>query len=204
VAAFLSYLSYRKGNDKSLFIMLVLIATLLIEISSRIFYLNRISGYTFILHLFNLFEYSMFCMYYLKTCKTNQLKTVVRISIPIFIVFGLCSSWFLYHFIGLPVLNIDVEGFLLFIIYSHLLFNLDDDENMVIYAHPDFWISIGILIFFGGAFIFLGLYPILLHMDAFSALTEYGAIITPLNMIFYNCIIIGLICLIRNKRYSIQ
>ena len=184
--------------------MLVLIATLLIEISSRIFYLNKIVGYTFILHLFNLFEYSMFCMYYLKTCKTNQLKTVVRISIPIFIVFGLCSSWFLYHFVGLPVLNINVEGFLLFIIYSHLLFNLDDDENRVIYAHPDFWISIGVMIFFGGAFVFLELYPVLLHVDSDRASRQYGSILGPLNIIFYNSIIIGLICLIRNKKYLIR
>ena len=197
----MAYVSFKKGTNQALFIMLVLIATLLTEISAMTFSKYRIQGFDFIVHIFNLIEYVLFSMYYLEACRNSKLKIGVKLSIPLFIASGLWTSIFVYHFKGLPVWNIDVEGFLLFVIYSHLLFCLDDDKNRAIYTHPDFWISIGVLIFFGGAFVVFGLYPILLHLDPIKALNEYGFILKPLNMIFYNCIIIGLICLIRNKRY---
>jgi hypothetical protein len=204
VAALLSYWSLKKGNEKSFFLMVLLIATFFVEVSSRMFSIFNIQGYSFILHIFNILEYTMFGFYYLKSSHNNKLKRAVKLSISLFAVLCTCVSFFVYHYKGLPVINIDVEGFLLFIVYTHLLFSLDVDENRFIYTHPDFWISIGILIFYGGVFVFLGLYPILLHLDTDKALKEYGFIMTPLNVVLYNSIILGLICSIRNKKYLTQ
>jgi hypothetical protein len=204
IAAILSFYLYKKGQGNSIFIMVVLIATLLVEVSSWIIRYYRITGYTFIMHIFNLLEYTMFCMYYLKSCQNKKLRLWVKLSIPLFILFCLCASFFKYRFNAMPVLNIEVEGFLLFIIYTHLLFNINVDENRFIYTHPDFWMSLGIMIFFGGVFVYLGLYPVLLHVDNNEALRTYYLILYPLNIIFYYSIIIGLICLIRNRKYLIR
>lgn len=200
-AALLALLLCYKGQFKFLFIVFVLVATLMIEVASFIVFKYKIKGYNFIYYIFNLLEYTLFCLYYLRTCENKKLKIPVKLSIPLFVAFGLYVAFFIKHFHGLPVLNIDVEGFLLFIIYTHLLFNLNVEGDQFIYTHVDFWISIGILIFFGGTFVFFGLYPILHHIDASKAISMYGYMTKPLNLIFYTCVIIGLICLILNKKY---
>jgi hypothetical protein len=200
----IAYLAFKRGNKKSLIIVLVLTATLLAEVFSQVVYQYKIKRCNFSTHVFNLIEYPLFCLYYLKACNNDKFKFLVRLSIPLFLLFSILFSIFLYRFETLPVVNIDVEGFLLFIIYTHLLFNIDVDVSKYVYANADFWIATGLLVFFGGVFTFLGLYPILFHIDPTSALEEYGFIIRPLDIIFYSCIIIGQICLIRTKRYSIQ
>lgn len=204
ISVLLSYLSYIKGNNNLIFILLVLVATFLIETSTQLIYQYKVEGYNFIYHIFNYAEYTLFSIYYLKACSNNKFKFLVKLSIPFFVLISLYISIFIYHFENLPVLNLDIEGFLLFIIYTHLLFSLDTDKNKFIYTHPDFWIATGLLIFFGGVFMFWGLYPVLIHIDPIKALQEYSFVIRPLNIIFYICIIIGLICSIRNKKYLIQ
>lgn len=200
IALILSFIAYIKGSKKSLYLVLVLLATFLVELFAS---LQKI-GFDWIYHLFNPIEYTAFCIYYLKTCPIEKYKTPVAFSIPVFIVFGLCVSFFKYKFSSMPAVNIDVEGFLLFIIYAHLLFSINVDVKMFIYSHPDFWISIGVLIFFGGVFIFFGLYPKLYHLDLNSTLELFGKIAKPLNLILYNCIIIGFVCLLRHRKYLIQ
>ena len=184
--------------------MLVLIATLLIEISALVVYKYKLKGFTFTYSIFNLFEYTLFCMYYLKAGQNNKVKSWVKLSIPFFILFSVCMSFFVYHFEKYPVLNIDIEGLLLFIIYTHLLFNLEVEENKSIYANQDFWISAGILIFFGGAFVLFVLYPLLFSLDSDKAKQQYGFVLVPLNVILYVSIFIGIICSIRKKKYTIS
>lgn len=200
----LSFFLLKKGYKHHLFLTLVLTSTLLTEIIAKIILTNRLKGFFVNIHIFNLVEYSLFTMYYLRVSQKHRFKLWAKISIPVFIVCGLCVSFFIDHFNEFPVLNIDLEGFLLFIIYTHLLLNLDDEKNMAIYMYPDFWVSIGILIFFGGAFVFFGLYPILHHLNPYSAFVEYSKILQPLNIIFYICIILGLTCSIHNRKYLIR
>ncbi|HEY0245602.1 MAG TPA: hypothetical protein VGC01_08575 [Mucilaginibacter sp.] len=200
-AAVLSFIAYKKGDTKSLFILLILVATLFAEIATLIFKDHKILTSGFILFIFNLMEYTLFCTYYLKSSKNSKFKFGVKLSIPLFIAFGICTWYLKYHFNRPPVLNIDVEGFLLIIIYTHLLFNLDAAENKAIHIQPNFWIAIGILIFYGGVFVFVVSYPILRKIDPEKARIEYEYIFRSLNIFFYICIIIGLICAIRTKKY---
>jgi hypothetical protein len=203
-AALLSGFLTIKGSSQFLYLMMLMVATLLTEIATRIIPSSRMSLFFLTLDIFNVIEYTLFCLYYLKTSRNDKVKLFVKVSIPLFIVFAVYVSVFVNHFAKFPVLNIDVEGFLLFIIYTHLLFNLEVDENRFIYSLANFWISIGVLIFYGGAFGFFGLYPILHHLDQYKTFNEYNFILQPLNMVLYNCIIIGLICQIRTRKYSIR
>jgi hypothetical protein len=199
--ALLAFLSYRKGNRHSIILFFLLAVTLPKEIITNYIPRNEIRIFFAITDLFNLVEYTLFGLYYIKTCENKRLMMAVKLSIPLFIIFGSYTSVFVYHFDGFPVLNINTEGFILFIIYTHLLFNLKADGNKLIYMHADFWISIGILIFFGGAFVFFGLLPVILKLSVNKTLIEYSFILAPLNIILYNAIIIGLIWSIRHRRY---
>jgi len=154
ITSVLAFLSYKKGDRKSIFLLILLIATIVTELSSLIITVYQIDGYTFRYYIFNLIEYTLLCMYYLKSCTNKKCRIGVRISIVLFLFFVLYTAIFITHFKGLPALNIDIEGFLLFMIYTQLLFSIDIPVEISIYLHPDFWISVGILIFYGGIFVF--------------------------------------------------
>jgi hypothetical protein len=200
IALLLACIAYKIGFKNKLFLILVLVATFMVEIVAAYLKYHHLKG-IWAYHIFNLFEYSFFSLYYIKNCPVKKYKKLVAYSIPVFVFFGLLVSRFLYHFHSMPSLNINVEGFLLFIMYTHLLFSIDVDVRLPIYAHPDFWVVAGVYAFFGGAFVYINLYHYLLDLDHNGTLALYGPIMDPLNIIFYNCIIIGLICNIRNRKY---
>jgi hypothetical protein len=190
----ISYVLYRGGIKRIVFLVFLLLLTLLVEVSADV-----LIGFAWIYHVFNLFEYTLLCLYYSKNSNVKTYTNWVHWSIPLFLIFGIASSYFLYHFRSLPALNINIEGLFLFVIYSHLLFNLD--TNIDIFTHHDFWISIGVLTYFGGVFVFFSLYHTLLNLDHKHAVKLFIAITIPLNIILYICITISQICLMRKKKY---
>jgi len=195
-ALVLAYKLYYKSAKNRLSLVLLLPLTLIVELSGDI-----TTGSSWAYYIFNLFEYSLFCMYYLENCKVDRYKWVVKWSIPAFVILSFCVSMFYYHFKSLPSLNINVEGLLLVVIYVHLLFNLD--VNIAIYKHPDFWISAGILTYFGGAFAYFTFYRTLLHLNYAETISLFVLISIPLNTILYACITISQICITRNLKYFI-
>jgi|GEM_PF-5248380 len=196
LALILSFVSYKRGRTKLYFLIWVLFATFLVELLADI-----LKGFIWIYHIFNWLEYALFSMYYIKNCNVNKYKNWILASIPVFIIFSFCISLFLYGFKSLPAININVEGLLLFIMYTHLLFSLDIDINISIYNYPDFWLTTGLLIYFGGVFVYFNLYRNLLHLNHNQTIHLYELISLPLNVILYGCIVIGQICLMRNKKY---
>lgn len=201
ITTLLSAVAVKKGNKAATYLLLILCATLITEgYSTYAVYYHQ--DFSWMYHLFNPIEYTLFCLYYVKGTEGSQFSIVVKYSIPVYSTFSLCVSFFMYHLQSMPSLNINVEGLLLFILYTHLLFTIDLNIKERIYHHPDFWISVAIMIFFGGVFVFLGLYPYLFKSNKEETMKLFGLITMPLNIIYYSCINIGLICLIRRKRYS--
>ncbi|WP_428328735.1 hypothetical protein [Mucilaginibacter sp.] len=208
VASTLSYIAFKKGDNKSIYILILLVVTFLFEILTQVLSKNQIKGFTYIYDIFNAVEYALFCLYYLNACKIKGIRIWAKISIMLFSIFSLCVAYLIYgfgnHYRELVSLNINIEGVLLFIIYTHLLFSIDNNITIPIYKHPDFWIAVGVLTFYGGVFVLFVLYPILTHIDTITASIEYGFIMEPLNLFIYFCIILGMLCLLRNKKYLIQ
>jgi hypothetical protein len=203
LAFVLSFVVYRIGYKKSIFLLIVLFATLLTEGYSTYAFKKKIS-FVWLYDLFNPVEYTMFCLYYINSCPGVSLKKVAKYSIPAFIAFSLSVSYFLYHFNSIPSIQINTEGVLLFLFYTHLIFCLDLDLKVRIYMHPDFWIAIAVMIFFGGDFVFLGLYPYLFKMNSAETIALFSLITRPLNLVFYSCLNTAFICSIRNKKYFIS
>jgi hypothetical protein len=192
VALVLATISYRKGHKPSLFLIPLMLSTLVVELIAEFCYKKGID-FTWAMHVFVVLEYSLFCLYYLQAVANPKGKKIVARSIVLFMVFSLSVSYFFYQFRAMPGINITTEGFLLFIIFTHLLFNLDTAMQLPIYKHANFWIATGVLAFFGGASLFFGVYTPLLNIDTKKALSLFGAIVQPLNLLFYSCIIVGLL-----------
>lgn len=203
----LSLFCYRKGDKKALFIVLILLAALSIE-NIRTFLIDRSLRADYLINLYSGIEYSFFVVYYVKSEALNKINLSVRISVVLFSIFSIVNAFLIYRYgslyYKLITWNVNVEGFLLFIVYTHLLFNIDGDAQLPIYKHPDFWVSVGVLIFYGGVFAIFGLYPILLEIDPATTKIDYDLIIRPLNAILYLCIIGGSICFLTNKNYLIR
>lgn len=194
----LSITAYRKGEKNIFFLIPLLAAAFLVEIMADV-----TTGFSWAYHLYNPIEYTLLSLYYLKNCRVSRYKSLVKWSIGVFIVAAVVLSQSVYKFHSLPALNINIEGVLLFVMYTHLLFNIDTD--VVIYKHPDFWISTGILTYFGGVFACFNLYSTLLNLDPAQTEQLFGTISLPLNIILYTCIIISQICLlVRDKKYFTQ
>jgi hypothetical protein len=88
---------------------------------------------------------------------------------------------------------------LICIICTYVMLNLDIQLFDAIYKQPDFWISLGLLIFFGGTFFSNGLYTYLYELDPVQAKKLFNIINSPLNLIQYTCFIIGFVCAIPRK-----
>src|SRR3569833_2243167 len=165
---------FRQGVRNRLPLILLLPLTLAVELVG-----DFSTGISWLYYIFNLFEYTFLCLYYLGNCRVSKFKAWVKYSVPCFVLVSLCISIFYYHFKSLPALNINLEGSLLIIIFAHLLFNLD--INFSIYKHPDFWISTGILIYFGVIFVYFTFYRLLLHLNHDQTIKLFIAFSIPLN-----------------------
>jgi hypothetical protein len=128
----------------------------------------------------------------------------ILVSIPIVVLVFLSISDTYYHFQDFPGINLNISGFLFFLMCTNLLFNLDEKDDTSVLKKPDVWIAFGLLIFYGGTFFYNGVYTKLLNMDQDKALFLFSLINKPLNIIFYLLINIGLLCLIQRKRFTIR
>jgi hypothetical protein len=152
-------------------------------------------------HLYTIVEYSMLCTYFMHIAMMRYKKLLIA-SIILFAIGSLSISAWYYHFASFPGININVEGVIICIICAYILMNLDFRVFSAIYQHPDFWICLGLLIFFGGTFVSNGLYTYLYGIDPAQAKRLFASINQPLNLTLYTAFNIGFLCALRRK-YSI-
>lgn len=199
LALALSIVAHRQGGQAFFYFIVLLSTTLIVELLAEFFIKYKIK-FVWAYHIYVVIEYALLCFYYAATPGSTQ-KWPVKKTVPIFAVFSLYVSQSIYRFQEFPGININTSGLLLFVLYTHLLFSLNVLGDMHFYKQADFWISIGILLFFGGTFLFNAIYWPLLEMDEKKALELFAIINKPLNLLLYGCIIIGLLCSIPKKKY---
>ncbi len=190
-----------KGYRYVLPLAILLFLTLLLELAVEIMLMSEALNFTWLYHVFSIIEYGLFSFYLVHAVNNKRIKTAVRWSTLLFALTGLTISFFLYRFKGFPGININLEGILLFVFSTYVLFTIEPKEERSIYELPNFWISIGILIFFGCTFLFNGIYTKILQMNEERALHLFGIINKPLNIVLYSFIIIGLGCLKTQRKH---
>ncbi len=199
----LSFVAVYNGYKRYLTLLLVLIFTQLVELYAQLSILKGLS-FVWMYHSFVPVEYALLALYLRRAINIKIIGKIIVVTIPLFIIFSLLLSRFFYRFQDFPGINISTEGLLLVIFCTILLFNLEVVEAESVFSNPDLWIALGILIFEGGTFFYNCVYTKLLSMDPDKALQLFGIINKPLNICLYTLINIGLICLIKKKRYIMQ
>lgn len=154
--------------------------------------------FVWIYHIYVTFEYALFGLYFMQGMRKNY-RRAIAVTILLFTLASLSISYWYYHFRSFPGVNINTAGVLICLICTYKLLTLDIHQHDAIYKHPDFWICLGQLIFFGGTFFSNGLYTYLLKTDAELAKQLFASINKPLNLIQYSCVIIGFLCAIPRK-----
>ena len=197
VAWILSIILCMKGLRRFLPLCIVLTVQMAMELTVAWLYAEG-SEFVWIYHVYAIFDYTLFSIYFMQLVSLKY-KRWIMISILLFALASASISYWYYHFKTFPGANINTEGVLICIICIYVLLNLDIHLFDAIYKHPDFWISLGLLISFGGTFFSNGLYTYLYEMDPVQAKKLFNIINSPLNLIQYTCFIIGFVCAVPQK-----
>ncbi len=203
LSSVLALIAWKKGHKKYLGLSILLFVTTALEVYVR-YCISHHIDFTYLYHAYIAIEYPVLCWFLLGAISSPNIKNVMRVSILVYIVVSLAISFFHYHFQDYPGLNINMEGFLQSVLCTYILFNLDVKAELSIVRNQYFWICSGILIFYGTTFFFNGVYTKILNIDADKALELFGIINIPLNIILYAFISIGIVCLLTNRKLTIQ
>jgi hypothetical protein len=198
-----SFVALYQGHKRFFTILLVLLLTFTMEMAVKIAIDNNLS-FIWTYHVFTCLEYSLFALYLIQTPPLQPYRKYILFSLPVIVSLFLSISYFYYHFQDFPGININIEGFLLFIMCTVLLFRLDPAIESSIFSMPDVWLAFGLLAFYGGTFFYNGVYTKLVNMDEENARFLFHLINRPLNITLYTTINIGLLCLITKKKYFTQ
>lgn len=190
-----------KGQRRFLPLCIVLTVQLAMELTVAWMFVRKIE-FVWIYHIYAPFDYTMFCLYFMQLVSRKYQRMII-VSILVFALASASISYWYYHFESFPGANINTEGVLICMICTYVLLNLDIRRYDAIYKNPDFWICLGVIIFFGGTFFTNGLYTYLLEIDKGQAKKLFTIVNSPLNLIQYTCYIIGFLCAIP-RRSSIQ
>lgn len=190
-----------KGKRHFLPLCIVLTIQLAEELIVAWLYVRKME-FIWIYHVYALFDYTLFSVYFMQLVSPKYRPWVIG-SILAFLLISTSISYWYYHYESFPGANINTEGVFICIICTYVLLNLDIRQYDAIYKNPDFWISLGVIVFFAGTFFTNGLYTYLYDMDPVQAKKLFNIINSPLNLIQYSCYIIGFLCAIP-RRSSIQ
>jgi hypothetical protein len=189
-----------KGQRRFLPLCIVLTIQVAMEFTAAWMYVRRME-HEWMYHIYAPIDYTLFCLYFMPLVSPKYQRWIT-VSIPLFAVVSASISYWYYHFQTFPGANINTEGVLICIICTYVLLNLDIRRYDAIYKNPDFWISLGVIIFFGGTFFTNGVYTYLQEIDKVQA-KKLFTIVNTANLIQYTCYIIGFLCALPRKS-SIQ
>jgi hypothetical protein len=190
-----------KGQRRYLPLCVVLTVQVVMELTVAWMFVRKID-FVWMYHIYAPVDYTLFCLYFMQLVSPKY-RRWIAVSILVFALASVSISYWYYQFRTFPGANINTEGVLIVIICTYVLLNLDIRRYDAIYKNPDFWISLGVIVFFAGSIFINGLYTYLLEMDHNLAKKLFNIINSPLNLIQYSCFIIGFICAIP-RRSSIQ
>jgi len=159
---------------------------------------------SFMFHIYQPIEYSLLALFYYQTLMGRKLKTVILITIPLFIIF--CVYYYSSNsqsFSGPDFTDFTVEAILIcifvIIFFSQLL---NRRVYLTLTSYPSFWINTGNLIFYAGNLLVMGAHFYISKQDV--KLAEELLVINHYSNLFL-CILylIGFGCL-KKKKWSQQ
>ena len=183
-------------------LMWSLVVTCIVE-GIGYYHLRMIKNSNFIYHFYQPVEYTLVALFYINTIYSSFAKKVIRVSVPVFVLFCLANSLFLQD-VNSPNSNcFMIEAVLLIVwsgFYFYELFTSNEEER--IWRIPEFWVSTGVLFFYAGTFFLMGLLNYLYKVDMGLAKKLY-VINHVLNLLLYSLYAVGFICKARQMKLSL-
>lgn len=202
VAWILSIVVCVKGQRRYLPLCILLAVGFGMEAAVSWMYSNNLT-FVWMYHVYAIVEYALFSAYFMQLA-SSRYRLAIMVSVAVFAVMSAIVSYWYYHFNSYPGININMEGILVCLMCIYVLMTLDVRKFDGIQKQPDFWISLGLLVFYGGTFFSNGLYTYLLTIDPVQAKKLFGTINKPLNLILYACFIIGFICALLPRKSTLR
>lgn len=142
-----------------------------------------------VLHIYTVIEYSFIAYFFSTLYVFQKIRVPILISIIIFSISSLYYSFFIANIFQFNSIPRTTECLLLFIIalyYSYKLFEHEDYVSLIKY--PYFWVTAGILLYFGGNMVNFALYKFILTTSSPESGRDFWNVHSLLNIqanIFY-------------------
>jgi hypothetical protein len=196
----LSLMAFLRGHKRFLYFSILFFLTSGTELTVLVLIAKNLD-FTWLYHCYNIVEYPLIALFFLYYVRNKNAYLILKTSLVVCFIACLALSTLYYRFMDFPGLNINIEAMFLSTLCIYVLFNLNIDQDRPLFRREEFWISAGILIFFGTTFFFNGIYSKLLNINSDRALELFSYINRPLNLTLYLFIIIGITCLLTNKKH---
>ncbi len=195
----------KHAKDLRLFPFLLL-AALMTELTAYlIYYTTWLKPYRFtIYHFYIPIEYAILSYYFAEQRIPSRIKRLILTSIPVFVIISLVHTFYGDNLIKFPGINLNLSGFLIMLWSVIVLFRVEPSLAISLYKLPLFWISVGVLIYYAGGFLFNALYSYLLSNRYELSNSLNGLINKGLNYVLYLCFIYAFVCARPMKKYSWQ
>jgi len=201
IALILSWLLVKRRQKQFLPLSVLMAVTLTVEVTAHLLIVERIA-FDWLYHLYCPVEFALLVLYLRNSIISSRLRRITLYCIVVFAFVSLAFSTFLYGFKSIPGANIGTGSVLLVSLCTYVLFNLNAEDERPIFLLTNFWICAGLLLFFGVCTFFFGIYKPLFDLNAGDAYRLFGLIVSPLNLLLYLFIILGLLCSLHKRTYT--
>src|SRR5579862_8498994 len=96
-ASILAYLSYKNGNHKYGFLLILFVVTIFFELLTSFLSTRNDRNHKYIFIMFNAFEYSILAVYYRRTSHSDLMRKLVKYSAILFVLNSLIFSGFVAY-----------------------------------------------------------------------------------------------------------
>lgn len=145
-----------------------------------------------LLYIYTPLEYGFLALIFSFWQREAMLKTILRISIPFFILFSIGTKLFLEDYGYFDSYTVTVESIIFVGISTYTLRNLTRENRGFLCSEPSFWVGIAVLIYFAGN---------LLTFALSKAIVAWSWHAT-LNIIANVCFAGGFLCFHRRRNYG--
>jgi hypothetical protein len=202
VITFLVFLYY-KQYDVRLIPLGYLIAVSIIAEGVVEYLIQKKFAYYYVYHFFGPMEYVCICLFFFQYATNYWLRMTIIVSIPVFVIASLILSLGIINIVNYQGLNTSIRGFLLIIIALISLFSLPYERGKSLYLQPVFWVTVAIMLYYGGVFFINGVYNGLLkkyplEKDYYQRIHNVINII--FNYIYYIFFCVAFVCSKPNRK----
>ncbi len=174
---------------------------LFVEVISSYLGLNNIHN-LWLFHFFTIIEYGLLMWVFSAWLKSQTLKRILRISIPLLSLVGIIAMFFLEGIHQFNAYSRSVASLILVAASAFILFELSMESFNSVLRQPRFWIASAALLYFAGSLVLFALSNVLLVLlkwDIERVRTVF-AVYTIINMITNLIYAGGFLCQVQAQR----